>query len=168
MVESAPIRRLHLPDARILLGYVTEALVQVPTGVRPSELKNRTALFARRVVEFCVPLFDRPATRSIADQLLRSGTAVDANYGSAQCARSPAEFVARIGLVVDDVNEAKGWLALVRDSGVVADSEELQWLVIESLELTKILVSSFGTAKRNEERRKRLEGAKRKRSRDAR
>ncbi|MEO5894185.1 MAG: four helix bundle protein [Vicinamibacterales bacterium] len=126
------------------------------------ELKDRTALFARCVVEFCAPLFDRAATRSIADQLLRSGTAVDANYGSAQCARSPTEFVARIGLVVDDVNEAKGWVELIRDSGVVVDSEELQWLVIEASELTKILVSSYGTAKRNQEQRKRIEGAKRK------
>ena len=69
---------------------------------------------------------------------------------------------------MDDVNEAKGWIELVRDAGVVADSEELQWLVIESQELTKILVSSYGTAKRNEERRKRMEQAKRKRTRDAR
>ena len=134
----------------------------------PKEMKDRTALFARRVVEFCAPLFDRAATRSIADQLLRAGTAVDANYGSAQCGRSPGEFVARLGLAVDDVNEAKGWIELVRDAGVVADSEELQWLVIESLELTKILVSSYGTAKRNEERRKRMEQANRKRTRDAR
>jgi len=130
----------------------------------PRELKDRTALFARRVVEFCAPLFDRPATRSIADQLLRSGTAVDANYGSAQCGRSPSEFVARLGLAVDDVNEAKGWLELMRDSRVVGDSEELQWLTIEALELTKILVSSYGTAKRNEARRKEIERAKRKRT----
>jgi len=130
----------------------------------PRELKDRTALFARRVVEFCAPLFDRPATKSIADQLLRSGTAVDANYGSAQCGRSPSEFVARLGLAVDDVNEAKGWLELMRDSRVVGDSEELQWLTIEALELTKILVSSYGTAKRNEARRKEIERAKRKRT----
>ena len=131
----------------------------------PKELKDRTALFARRVVEFCTPLFDRAATKSIADQLLRSGTAVNANYGSAQCGRSPGEFVARLGLAVDDVNEAKGWLELIRDTGVAGDSEELQWLVIESLELTKILVCSYGTAKRNEERRKQIERAKRKRGR---
>ena len=129
----------------------------------PKEMKDRTALFARRVIEFSTPLFDRAATKSIGDQLLRSGTAVDANYGSAQCARSGGEFVSRLGLAVDDVNEAKGWIGLIRDSGLVADSEELQWLAIESLELTKILVSSYGTAKRNEERRKRIEAAKRKR-----
>ena len=134
----------------------------------PKELKDRTALFARRIVEFCAPLFDRPVTCSIADQLLRAGTAVNANYGSAQCARSPAEFVAKLGLVVDDVNEAKGWLELIRDSALVADSEELQWLVIESLELTKILVSSYGTAKKNQERRRRMRRAEGKPRREAR
>jgi four helix bundle protein len=127
------------------------------------ELKARTARFARVVVEFCAPLFDKAVTRDIAGQLLRSGTAVDANYGSAQCARSPAEFVAKVGLAMDDANESKGWVELLRDSSVVADSEELQWLAKESLELTKILVKSYGTAKANEERRKRIAKSQRKR-----
>ncbi|MEO6212891.1 MAG: four helix bundle protein [Vicinamibacterales bacterium] len=131
----------------------------------PKDLKDRTARFARGIVMYCAPLFDVPATRSIADQLLRSGTAVNANYGSAQCARSHAEFVAKLGLVADDANEAKGWLELLRDSGIVADSEELQWLVIESLELTKILVKSYATARKNEEQRKRAEKAHAKRRR---
>jgi four helix bundle protein len=126
----------------------------------PRELKARTARFARAVVEFSAPLFDAPATRRIADQLLGAGTAVDAKYGSAQCARSHTEFVAKLGLAVDDANEAKGWMELLRDSSVVPDSEEMQWLVIESLELTKILMKSYVTARRNEERRKKIEKAR--------
>lgn len=93
---------------------------------------------------------------------------MDANYGSAQCSRSRAEFVAKLGLAMDDANEAKGWMELLRDSSVVADSEEMQWLVIESLELTKILVKSYGTAKRNEERQKRIDKSQKRRGESSR
>jgi four helix bundle protein len=100
--------------------------------MKPSELKKRTAEFARRIVPFCTPLLHKPKTANAADQLLRSGTAVDANYGSAQCGRSRKEFRSKIGQVLDDAQESLGWLRLMRDTALVPHDDELRWLCKEA------------------------------------
>jgi four helix bundle protein len=127
----------------------------------PKELKERTARFARDVTEFCTPLLEVRRAAIIADQLLRAGTAVNANYGSAQCGRSNDEFVAKLGQVVDDANESTGWLELLRDTSVVETTEQLERLVQESLELTKIFARSYNTAKQNQQLRKGTEKLRR-------
>lgn len=127
----------------------------------PQELKERTAQFARDITEFCTPLLDVRRAAVIADQLLRSGIAVNANYGSAQCGRSNDEFVAKLGQVVDDANETTGWLELLRDTSVIETTEELQRLARESLELTKIFARSYNTAKQNQQLRKGAEKLRR-------
>jgi hypothetical protein len=63
----------------------------------PKEMKDRTGRFSNRIIAFCTPLLENRGTNEIADQLLRSGTAVDANYGSAQRGRSNDEFIAGSG-----------------------------------------------------------------------
>src|SRR5918994_393484 len=76
----------------------------------PAELKVRTERLADAIVALCAPLLDMPRARALADQLLRSGTALDANYGSAQRARSNREFVSKLGQALDDASESLGWL----------------------------------------------------------
>ena|SRR5687767_12714757 len=120
----------------------------------PKELKARTDLFSRRIIDLCIPLLDDRKTNEIADQLLRSGTAVDANYGSAQEGRSNDEFIAKLGQVLDDASESRGWLEKLRDSNLVPITERLTWLVQESDELTRIFASAYNTARENRERRR--------------
>jgi four helix bundle protein len=105
------------------------------------------------VVDLCTPLLERRKTEELADQLLRSGTGLDANYGSAQVARSTDEFVSRMGQVVDDAKESLGWVKLMASSRLFA-SEHLPWLLKEAEELTRIFMSSYRTARSNNERRK--------------
>ena len=119
----------------------------------PKELKDRTEKFARMVVAFCTPLIEGMRTCDLARQLIRSGTGLDSNYGSAQVARSPDEFVAKLGLVVDDASESLGWLRLFNDSKL-ATSQELPWLLQEADELTRIFATSYRTAKKNNKLRK--------------
>jgi four helix bundle protein len=124
----------------------------------PQELKARTSEFARVAVVFCVPLLEKAQTRELADQLLRSGTGMDSNYGSAQVARSPDEFVARMGQVLDDANESLGWVKLFVSSKLT-NGEHLPWLQKEADELARIFAKSYQTARANNERRKAQEKA---------
>ena len=119
----------------------------------PKELKARTREFADRIVAFCTPLLDDPHTRDEARQLLRSGTGVNANYGSAQAARSPVEFAAKVGQVLDDASESLGWLELLRDTELVRQDDEFKWLAREAGELTRIFAASYRTARTNAKRR---------------
>ena len=128
--------------------------MQLGWRMSPKEMKDRTDVFSRRIIAYCTPLLDRLETNEIADQLLRAGTAVDANYGSAQRGRSNDEFIAKIGQVLDDASESRGWAEKLLDSGLVAKDEELGWLVKESDELTRIFATSYQTAKENREKRR--------------
>lgn len=80
-------------------------------------------------------------------QLLRSGTSVGANYRAAGRARSKAEFAAKIGVVVEEADEAVFWLELLCDGGIVK-SERLQELIREANELAAIFAAAYLTAKR--------------------
>ena len=127
----------------------------------PRELEARTHEFARLVVLFCTPLLDDPRNWELVRQFLKSGTAVNANYGSARESRSRDEFVAKLGQVVDDASESWRWLRLFRDSKRFVEREDFAWLLNEAEELTKIFAKSHQTARLNNEKRKAYEKAKR-------
>ena len=55
----------------------------------------------------------------IADQLMRSASSVAANYRAACRARSRAEFVAKLSIVVEEADETILWLELIGDGGLL-------------------------------------------------
>ena len=69
-------------------------------------LKERTKQFAIRIVRLfrTLPKNEEDA-RVIGKQVLRSGTSVGANYRAVCRARSTAEFIAKIGIVVEEADE---------------------------------------------------------------
>ena len=70
-----------------------------------------------------------------------------ANYRSVCRARSHAEFVARIGIVVEESDETVYWLELLQDSGI-CPAESLAGLLKEGNELLAIFAASQRTARR--------------------
>ena len=65
------------------------------------KLKKRTKQFAIRIVKLYRALPTSGEAKVIGNQFLRSGTAVAANYRAVCRARSKAEFIAKIGIVVE-------------------------------------------------------------------
>ena len=84
--------------------------------------------------------------RVLGKQVLRSGTGVAANYRAVCRARSKAEFVSKIGVVVEEADETVFWLELVAETGIVA-KQRMQDLLQEANELLRIFVASRETAK---------------------
>jgi len=79
-------------------------------------------------------------------QVLRSGTAVAANYRSACRARSRADFVSKIGITVEEADETAFWLELIVDAGIVKESK-LESLRAEANELVRIFQATRTTAR---------------------
>lgn len=79
-------------------------------------------------------------------QLLRSGTSVAANYRAACRARSKAEFISKIGTVVEEADETVLWLELLEDTHVVPKAK-IDDLLREANELLAIFAASQRTAK---------------------
>jgi len=111
------------------------------------ELRDRTKVFALRVMRLYRALPHAPDIQVVGKQLLRSGTSVAANHRAAARGRSRQEFAAKIGIVREEADESLFWLELLRDSGFVKP-ELLEGLLQEAKELTAIFTTSYETAKR--------------------
>lgn len=82
----------------------------------------------------------------LGKQVLRSGTSVGANYREASRGRSKAEFVAKLGDCLKELDETEYWLELLVKSGVVPVSR-MESLINETNELTAILVTIIKNTK---------------------
>jgi four helix bundle protein len=102
--------------------------------------------FAVRAVRFCQKLPDVWMRRRLGGQLLDSATSVPMNYRSATRGRSRAEFIAKLGIAVEEADESVGWLELIAEVEL-AEGDEIEWLLTESKELLAILGASQKTAK---------------------
>lgn len=119
----------------------------VPVAKESDVLKERTRRFAIRIIRMYRALPHSEEGRIIGKQLLRSGTSIGANYRAACRARSRAEFVAKLGIVLEEADETAFWLDLLRDAEVFPDAK-LHGMICEADELISIFVASMSTAKR--------------------
>ena len=116
------------------------------SAITSEQLKERTKQFALRVIRLVNALPRSRVADVIGRQLLRSATSVGANYRAACRARSRAEFVAKLGIVEEEIDESAYWLELLIEAGIVP-SARLADLVQEADELTAIIVASRKTAR---------------------
>ena len=110
------------------------------------ELKERTKQFAIRVVRLFRSLPKTEEARVVGKQALRSGTSVAANYRAVCRARSKAECIAKIGVVVEEADETVFWLELLVETGIVAQAR-MDGLLTEANELLAIFAASQRTSK---------------------
>lgn len=108
-------------------------------------LRARSKNFAIRVVKLFKALPRRQDAYVIGKQLLRSGTSVAANYRAVCRARSRAEFVAKMGVVVEETDETLFWLEIMAETEIIP-AERLAALSTEAGELLRIFSASRKTA----------------------
>lgn len=111
------------------------------------KLKLRTEDFALSVVRLWKVLPKAEEARVSGRQVLRSGTSVAANYRAACRARSKAEFIAKIGVVVEEIDETVFWLELIGKAKLIS-AEILKPVYKEARELLAIFTASQMTAKK--------------------
>ncbi len=112
----------------------------------PEEFKQRTKIFALRVIKLVQSL---PRTREgdvLARQLLRSATWVAANYRSACRAKSVADFISKLGTVEEESDESLFWMEVIVESGIMP-IKRLQELMKESDEITAMTVASINRSR---------------------
>ena len=113
-----------------------------------TELKARSKAFAVRVVKLCRALPHSLETRVVEAQVLRSATSVAANYRAVCRARSHADFISKIGIVVEECDETIFWLELLVELEIFPSSR-VKPLLSEANELLAIFAASQLTAKQN-------------------
>jgi four helix bundle protein len=104
------------------------------------DLRRRTKVFALRIIRLFDTLPKTSAALILGKQVLRSGTSVGANYREAYRGRSKAEFIAKCGDSLRELEETGYWLELLIEAGIVSP-EQMKPLLAECDELTAIFVT---------------------------
>ena len=77
------------------------------------DLEERTACFGEAIVAFAKRIPVTQVTRSLIDQVVRSGTCIGANYCEADDAVSKKDFKNKIGTCRTESKETKHWLRML-------------------------------------------------------
>ncbi len=109
-------------------------------------LKTRTMQFAGRCIRLADAVEGTRLGNHIAGQLIRSSTSVAANYRAACVAQSDSSFLAKISIVLEEIDEVQFWLDLIVVEKVMS-MEKLKGLILEADELKAIFFSIRKTLK---------------------
>lgn len=110
------------------------------------ELKARFKRFSLRIIKMVDSMPATISGNAIAKQIVRSGTSPGANYRAACLGKSDKDFLNKLKMVEEELDETIHWLEIIQDSGMIK-AEKLQDLLQESNELYRIIVSSIVTLK---------------------
>jgi four helix bundle protein len=110
------------------------------------EMKQRTRAFALRVIRLVEALPKTKTADVVGKQLLRCGTSVGANYRASCRAKSPADFIAKMGIVEEEADETIYWIEMLIESGLI-EKDRVAGLLDEANQIVAIVVSSIKTAR---------------------
>jgi four helix bundle protein len=110
------------------------------------ELKNRTKQFALRIIKIAESLPETKTGRVIANQIIRSGTSVGANYRSACRAKSTRDFINKLNIIEEEADETMFWLEIIKEAKLVKPSL-LNEIINETDELTAIFTAAGKSSK---------------------
>ena len=113
-----------------------------------ADLRVRTKRYALRIIRLYTTLGKGGEAQVMGHQMLRSGTSVGAHYREACRARSRAEFVSKMEVGLQELDETGYWMELLVESGTVP-ARKLAALLDETRQLIAIFVASIKTSKRH-------------------
>lgn len=104
------------------------------------DLRERTKMFAVSIIRLYASLPKSTEAQVIGKQMLRSGTSVGANYHEATRSRTAEEFVSKLHISLQELEETRYWLDLLIAANIVK-SAELATIQDEAYQLVAILVT---------------------------
>ena len=112
------------------------------------ELQKRFKNLAIKTGKLCIKLPFNPANKVYIDQTIRSSISSEANYRSACRAKSKADFVNKLKIVEEELDETMFFYEMIAQFNSEI-KKELRELFIEANELLSIVVASINTVNSN-------------------
>ena len=110
-------------------------------------IKEKSYLFAIRVVNLCRYLQETKKEYVLSKQLLRSGTAPGALVREAEHAQSRADFIHKMSIGLKEINESEYWINLLYDTDYI-NKEQYDSILDDAQEILKLMISIVKTSKR--------------------
>ena len=111
-------------------------------------IKDKSKMFALRIVKLYKYLCDEKKEFVMSKQLLRCGTSIGANISEAVYSMSKKEFIAKMNISLKEAAEVEYWLDLLHDSEYIS-KPEFDSIVYDCREIISLLVSIIKTANEN-------------------
>jgi len=111
-----------------------------------SILKDKSYLFAIRIVKLTQYLVNEKKEYVLSKQVLRSGTAVGALIREAEFGQSKADFTSKMNIALKEANETDYWLSILKDTNYL-DEKLFNSLQVDCKEIIAMLVSTVKTSK---------------------
>lgn len=113
-----------------------------------AQMKQRTKAFTLRVLKLVDAMPDTRCGNAVANQLVRSGSSVGANYRALCRAKSRADFTHKTTIVEEEADESSFWLEITMEAELLAKGR-VQPLLDEANQITAMMVASRKTALRS-------------------
>ena len=110
------------------------------------EMSERLTVFAVRIVKMVDAIPPSVSGMAIARQIVRSGTSPSANYRAACLAKSDKDFINKLKMVEEELDETNHWIDILMRSQLVK-ADRLQPLYLEGKELISIVVKAILSTK---------------------
>jgi len=114
--------------------------------MKNENLQNRTKEFAIRIIKLGTSMPNTNVGKIIANQIIRSGTSVGANYRAACVSRSNKELSSKLNIVLEEVDETCYWLEIIKDVKLIRE-DKIKDLYDEANQLRAIMLTSLKTLK---------------------
>ena len=111
-------------------------------------LIDKSITFASRIIKLHQYLIKTKKETIISKQIVRSGTSIGANINEANYGQSKADFISKMHIALKETAETEYWLKLLISSEYITEDMGAS-LLLDCLELKRILVASINTAKGN-------------------
>ena len=112
----------------------------------PSVLRDKSYLFAIRIVKCVQFLRSEKKEYILSSQIMRSGTAIGALVREAQFAQSRADFSHKMNIALKESNETEYWISLLKDTDYISN-EMFESLDSDCRELIAMLVATVKKTK---------------------
>ena len=113
-------------------------------------LHEKGMKFALRIIKLCEYLREEKKESIIRNQIFRSGTSIGANIAESKYAASKADFNNKLHIAIKEASETEYWIQLLFQSNILSQ-EEGKSILVDCVELLKMLTTALKTSKKNME-----------------
>jgi four helix bundle protein len=113
-----------------------------------TDLRDTTKRFAVKVFDLIDEIPWSPKGRIVQTQLAKAASSAAANYPAAQRSRSRADFISKLSIALEEIDETAFWLEFLPDTRL-SSGESVTPLLREADELSAIFMASRKTARAN-------------------
>jgi four helix bundle protein len=116
--------------------------------MRENLVKNKSFLFAVRIVKLYRFLCEQKKEFVLSKQLLRSGTSVGAMIREAEHAETKNDFKHKMGIAQKEINETIYWLELLKETDYLT-IEQFESINTDAIEIIKLITAIIKSTKAN-------------------